>query len=150
MAAVNKAYGLFFKHAMQGEIPWLAEGGAALKVALLLNTYTLDQDGDEVFGDVSAHEVSDSGTGYTAGGAAVTLIDPAYTADGNILKMDCSDAEFAELTLTARYAILYATNATAGLRYLVSCLDFGEDKVVSAEPFKVRISADGAVQITVG
>lgn len=144
MAATSKAYGNFFKHLAKGEIPWLASGGIALKVALLKNTYTPNQDTDDVFGDISAHEIE--GTGYTAGGASVTPSDPVYVGAGNILQMDCTDAEWAELTATCRYAVLYVDGAT---KYLVAYTDNGEDKSPSAEPFKVRFGSDGPVKITV-
>ena len=48
MAAVSKAYGNFFKHLAKGEIPWKASGGVSLKVALLANTYTPNQDTNDV------------------------------------------------------------------------------------------------------
>lgn len=145
MAAATKAYGLFFKNLAMGNIPWKASGGAALKVALLNNTYTPNQDTHEVFSDVSAAEITGA-TGYTAGGVAVTPSDPAYDAGTNVLKLDCSDAEWAELTATARYAVLYVDGAT---KYLVAYHDNDADKTATAEPFKVRFSADGAVKITI-
>lgn len=145
MAVSNKAYGLFAKHLAMGHIPWKASAGASVKCALLLNTYEPSLDEDEVFGDVSAYEVSADGTGYTAGGVACALSDP--TQGLGIVSLDLADAEWAELTLTARYAVFYAVSATAGERYLIALCDFGEDKAPSAEPFKVRVSVDGAIQL---
>lgn len=144
MSSVSKAYGNFFKHMAMGDIPWKASGGVSLKCALLKNTYTPNQDTDDVWGDISAHEIE--GTGYTAGGVAVTPSDPVYVSADNILQMDCTDAEWAELTGTCRTAVLYVDGTT---KYLVAYTDNGEDKVATAEPFKVRFGTNGAVKIAV-
>lgn len=144
----SKAYGLFFAHAFKGEIPWLVSGGATVKLALLDSGYAPDQDADEVWGDISEHEVT--GDGYISGGASVTLADPVYATATNVLKLDCSDVEWADTTLTARYAVLYVASETASERYLIAYTDFGEDQSTSGTPFRVSMNADGAVKVTVG
>ena len=67
MAATQNLYKKFVEHLAKGDIALKASGGASVKCALLLNTYTPNMSTDEVLGDVSAYEVSADGTGYTAG-----------------------------------------------------------------------------------
>ena len=147
MAATQNLYKKFVEHLAKGDIALKASGGASVKCALLLNTYTPNMSTDEVLGDVSAYEVSADGTGYAAGGVACALSDPAI--DGSAVECDIADAEWASLTLTARYAVWYVTSETAGLRYLIALRDFGEDVALSAQLLRVQIHADGLVKATI-
>jgi len=66
-------YGNYFEALANKEVD-LNDGN--VKVALLVNTYTPDYDLHDYFNDVSANEAS--GTGYTAGGQALTTPTFSY------------------------------------------------------------------------
>lgn len=147
MAATSKAYGNFALHLAKGRVNWLASGGSAVKCALLANTYSPDQDAHATWADVLAHEVS--GTGYTAGGAALVLTDASYDSATNTLTLDAADAEWSSLSLTARYAVIYIDGATDATSWLVAYTDFGVDKAPLEEPLKVIFNAAGIITMTV-
>jgi len=146
MAVSAKWYGLGLKHFMMGDILWKASGGSTIKVMLLTSSATLNQDTDEYIDDVSANQVA--GDGYVAGGAALTLADPAYTGATNILKLDANDVSWSASTITARYAIIYYDTETPATSPVIGYVDFGEDKVSSSGTFTITWDAAGIFKIT--
>ena len=66
------------------------------------------------------------GTGYTAGGAALTSVTP--TLNGNTCVVDFADVTISTVTLTYRRALIY--NSTKANR-AVAVFDFGSDRVIS-------------------
>ena len=147
MAATSKAYGNLALHLARGRINWAAAGGSTVKCALLANTYTPDQDAHATWADISAHEAS--GAGYLSGGVALVLTDASYNAATNTLTLDATDAEWAALTLTARYAVVYVVGGSAATSWLIAYTDFGVDKSPEAEPLKVIFNASGIVSVSV-
>src|SRR4030066_2452661 len=98
-----------------------------IKLALCTSSYTPDQDAHDYFNDIT-NEVSDSGTGYTAGGNTISSCTITYTAGTNVLKLDGEDVTFTAVTLTARYGIIYdSTPGSAATNPLIAYIDFGED-----------------------
>ena len=83
-----------------------ASGAFSLKLALVDSNYVFDQT-DTLFSDASGDEVS--GTGYTAGGEAVTGL--TVLADGTI---DADNVEWTTLTATYRRGILYIVGTVDG------------------------------------
>src|SRR5690348_1638843 len=69
----------------------------SIKVMLCTSSYTPDQDAHDYKNDVT-NEVS--GTGYTAGGAALANDTLTYTGGTNTLKYDADDLTFSTVTLT--------------------------------------------------
>lgn len=147
MAVTNKLYGQVGIRLGKGEIAWKASGGDTIKCALVTSSYTFDQDAHDYFDDVSAYEVS--GTGYIAGGAAVTLSDPTYDAATNEVRFDCSDVLWPNSTITARGAVFYKDTGTASSSPLICFVDFGENLSTSNTEFKITIGADGLFKITI-
>jgi hypothetical protein len=84
-----------------------------------------------------------SGTGYVAGGANLTSIDP--TSSGTTAIMDFSDVSWATATFTARGALIYnsETDGASSTTEAVQVLDFGVDKSVTAGTFTVQFPAAG-------
>jgi hypothetical protein len=72
-----------------------------------------------------------SGTGYTAGGLALTPIPPALNQDDNTAFISFETATWTGSSFTARGALIY--NSTTGAAVCV--LDFGSDKTMA--PFVV-------------
>jgi hypothetical protein len=66
------------------------------------------------------------GTGYTAGGANLTVVTP--TLIGNTMVIDFADVTISTVTLTYRRALIY--NSTKANR-AVAVFDFGSDRVIS-------------------
>jgi hypothetical protein len=72
-----------------------------------------------------------SGTGYTAGGVALTLTASLNTTT-HILTLTIPTAIWASSTITARKLIVYRTTGTAANDNLVCCVDNGVDLVSSS------------------
>lgn len=75
-----------------------------------------------------------SGTGYTAGGATLTLV--AATSSGTTAFIDFADATWTTASFTARGALIYMDNG--GTNPAIAVLDFGADKTSSGGNFVVQ------------
>lgn len=74
-----------------------------------------------------------SGTGYTAGGATLTIVAPTLSSGTTII--DASDVTWSTVTVTVRGALIY--NSSKANR-AVMVLDFGSDRVLSAGDLTVK------------
>ena len=74
-----------------------------------------------------------SGTGYSAGGQALTTVAP--TSSGTTAYLDFNDETWTSSTITARGAMIY--NDTQAGDPAVAILDFGADKTSTAGDFTV-------------
>lgn len=101
--------------------------GDTFKLALYTSSATL---GASTTVYTTSNEVS--GTGYTAGGAALTNVTP--TSSGTTAFTDFADLTFSTATITARGCLIY--NDTDGDRAVV-VLDFGGDKTSTAGDFTI-------------
>lgn len=135
-------YNAFKKNIMNGSIDLDTD---TIKVALVTSTYTPNQDTHEDFADVT-NEVS--GTGYTAGGAA--LANKTVTQDNtdNEGVFDADDVTWSTSTITARAAVVYKDTGTPSTSWLVCYIDFGSDKISTAGNFIIAWNAEGIVNLT--
>jgi hypothetical protein len=141
----SKLYGQFLSQALNKEIDWDTD---TIKVALLTNSYTPDQDVHNYLDDVVANEVS--GTGYTAGGNTLANKTNSYNSATNVITLDADDTTWSSSTITARYAVVYdATPATNATKPLIGYVDFGSDQSSSNGNFTITWDATGIVRITV-
>jgi hypothetical protein len=141
----SKLYGQFIQQSFNKEIDWDSD---TIKVALLTNTYTPDQDAHNYFDDVVSFEVT--GTGYTSGGATLANKTNTYNSATNVIVLDADDVTWASSTITARYAVIYdATPATNATRPLVGYVDFGSDQSSSNGNFTITWDSTGIVRVTV-
>ena len=140
----SKLYGNFLKLALNKEVDWDTD---TIKVALLANTYTPNQDTHDYFNDVSASEVT--GTGYTSGGATLASKTITYDSGSNVITLDAADTTWSSSTITARYAVVYASTGTASTSPLIGYVDFGSDQSSSNGNFTITWDATGIVRITV-
>jgi hypothetical protein len=115
-----------------------------IKVALVTSSYTPDQDAHDFFNDVT-NEVT--GTGYTAGGAA--LANKAVTADttDNEGVFDADDLTWATSTITARGAVIYKSTGASTTDALICYIDFTADKTSSAGNFTIAWNAEGILNL---
>lgn len=116
---------------------WAAE---SMKVALLKSTYVWADTHDD-YSDVSGWEHA-AGSGYTAGGAALTLTD-GYS--GNDAYLDATNSSWTSATLTnVAYAVVYNT-ATGKIRAI---FDLGGSYSVVSGTFTLNWDSDGLITVT--
>jgi hypothetical protein len=108
--------------------------GDTFNIALYTNSASFD---DSTTAYTATNEVS--GTGYSAGGQALTNVDP--TTSGTTAFTDFADETWTTATITARGALIYNTtpNTTSisVTNPTVVVLDFGGDKTSTAGDFTV-------------
>lgn len=108
--------------------------GDTFKMALYTNSAAFDA---ATTAYTASNEVS--GTGYTAGGQALTSVNP--TTSGTTAFTDFADETWTTATITARGALIY--NSTPNVTSVavtnpsVVVLDFGSDKTSTAGDFTV-------------
>lgn len=107
MAGTWKWYGNGLLKAVNGSIDFDTD---TFNVMLTTSTYTPNQDTHDFRDDVT-NEVT--GTGYTAGGQALTGVTSTYDAATNEVRVAWSDASWASSTITARTAVIYKARGGA-------------------------------------
>jgi len=107
--------------------------GHTFKIALFTSSATL---GASTTDYSTSNEVS--GTGYSAGGQALTNVDP--TTSGTTAFCDFSDETFTTATITANGAMIYNTTTAggSGTTDAVVVLAFGGDKTSTAGDFTIQ------------
>lgn len=116
-----------------------------IKVALLKSTYEPNQDTQDFFNDVSAHEAA--GTGYTAGGETLANAAVAYNAATNTLRLEADDTEWTEISITARYAVVYKDDGEDSESPVLAYVDFTGDETVASGTFKIEWDVDGVMRV---
>ncbi len=118
-----------FKLAMlNGEVDFSADTAKTYRLALYTSAANL---GATTTAYTAIAEVM--GTGYTVGGAALTIISP--TTSGTTAFVDFADVTWTTATITARGALVYEDNG--GTNPSVAVLDFGADRTSSGGDFTV-------------
>jgi hypothetical protein len=140
----SKLYGQFLSQALNKEIDWDSD---TIKVALLTNSYTPNQDTHNYYDDVVANQVT--GTGYTAGGLTLTNKTNTYVPDTNTIILDAENVTWSSSTITARYAVIYSVGGTNATSPLIGYVDFGSDQSSSNGNFTITWDSTGIVRITV-
>ena len=80
-----------------------------------------------------------SGTGYTAGGNTLNIID--VTVDGSVGIVDVSNTAWTAATFTARGGLIYNSSQSNST---VAVLDFGGNKAVENGTFTIQFPAPAA------
>jgi len=135
-------YNSFKRDIMNGSIDLDTD---TINVMLVTSTYTPDQDAHTKRSDIT-NEVS--GTGYSAGGAA--LAGKAVTVDNtdNEGVFDANDLTWSTSTITARGAVLYkARGGASSADELICYIDFGSDKSSTAGNFTLQWAAEGILNL---
>jgi hypothetical protein len=134
-------YNSFKKRLMQKDIDLAND---TITVMLVASGYAPDADAHEFKSDVTS-EVS--GTGYTAGGAALAnkTITQDNTDDEGVF--DADDAVWANSEITARGAVIYKDTGVATTSPLVCYIDFGADKTTYGTDFKIQWAAEGILNV---
>ena len=107
--------------------------GHTFNIALYTSSATL---GASTTDYTTSDEVT--GTGYTAGGQALTNVNP--TTSSTTAFTDFADETFTTATITARGALIYntTTGGGSGTTDSVIVLDFGGDKTSTAGDFTIQ------------
>jgi len=63
--------------------------------------------------------------------------------------LDAADTTWASSTITARYAVVYASTGTASTSPLIGYVDFGSDQSSTNGNFTITWDATGIVRVTV-
>jgi len=127
-------YNRFKANLMNKEVDLEAD---TIKVALYNNTHVFTAT-DNVY--TATDEIT--GTGYTAGGAALaskTVTQAATT------KFDAADTEWTTATITAYHAVIY--DDTHATNDLIANIDFGGAQTSTAGTFKIQWHADGIITL---
>lgn len=134
MAITSTLTTSFKKELLEATHNFSASGGNSFKLALFTSSASLDA-------TTTAYSTSNeaSGTNYTAGGAALTNVDP--TSSGTTGFTDFADLTFSNATVTARGCLIYNdTNSDKA----VAAIDFGGDKTSTAGDFTIVFPAAAA------
>lgn len=141
MAVTAKVYNAAITSLANKEIDW---GTDTIKVMLTTATYTPSQTAHQYKSSVT-NEVT--GTGYTAGGATLASKTEAFT--GQVKAFDAADVTWSSSTITARYAVVYASTGTDATSPLICYIDFGADVSSSGGNFTITWDAAGIFTVTV-
>jgi|TARA_R100001163_G_scaffold37341_1_gene28524 hypothetical protein len=114
-----------------------ASTGNTFKIALFTSSATLGA-GTTAYAATGMNEMS--GTGYTAGGKALTSVTP--TLDSTTACCDFDDISWTSATFTANACLIY--NDTASGDPAVCAVAFGGDKSVSSGTFTIQFPAKAA------
>lgn len=107
------------------------------KVMLTTSTYTENKDTHDFRDDIT-NEVT--GTGYTAGGATVTVTVTLDTANDRV-DISLGSATWSSSTITARKAVYYkARGGASSADEVIAVNDFGSDVVTSSGTFTLNAS----------
>jgi hypothetical protein len=129
--AFYKWYGPAVGKVFSKQIDWVND---TVKVALVKSTYTPNQDTHDEWADVSANEAT--GTGYTAGGVALTSKTLTYNSSNNWWTFDAADTTFPNVTVAFRYAVFYDDSVSG--KPLIAYLDFGSNQSAAAEDLTLK------------
>ena len=117
----------FKKELLEAKHNFLASGGNSFKLALYTSSATMTA---ATTAYVTTNEAT--GTNYTAGGSALTNVNPS--SSGTTGFTDFADLTFGTATITARGCMIYNdTNADRN----VAVFDFGGDKTSTAGSFTI-------------
>jgi len=117
-----------------------------IKVALLTSSHTDDPDNQMYFDDVNANEVS--GTGYTAGGQALSNKHVSRDNTNDLAKFDADDVEWSSITASnVRYACVYKDTGNDATSPILCIIDFGTTYNPSGGKLKIIWGTDGIFRI---
>ena len=118
----------FKKELLEGTHNFKNSGGSTFKLALFTSSATL---GASTTAYATTNEAT--GTNYSAGGLALTRVDPS--SSGTTALTDFADLTFSTATVTANGALIYNSSASDAS---VIVLAFGGDKTSTAGDFTIQ------------
>lgn len=117
----------------------LGVGGHTFKVGLFKSLASLTGNynkNTEKYSDITGNSDENAGVGYTAGGIALTNVDPVHDSTNHVAYNDFSnEPTWAASTISARGSFIYNDSHVDKEIFLLH--DFGSDKNTSAGAFKI-------------
>lgn len=135
-------YNSFKRDIMNGAIDLDTD---TIHVMLVTSTYTPNIDTHTKRSDIT-NEVT--GTGYTAGGAALAskVVSVDNTDDEGVF--DAADSSWTTATITARGAVLYKNRGgVSSADELIGYVDFTTDRISSAGTFTIQWDSEGIINL---
>ena len=122
--------------ALKGQMDFTASTGDTFKIALFTSSATLGAATTDY--STSNETTNTSGTGYTAGGAALTSVTPVAVSTTAVC--DFSDVSWTSSSFTANGCLIYntTTGTGTGTTDAVAAIAFGGDKTVSSGTFTIQ------------
>lgn len=142
MTVTPYVYGLATQSLFNKEVDWDTDN---IKVMLCTSAYAPNADTHRYKSSVTNEVV---GTGYVAGGATLASKTITYDTATNKLTLDCADVSWAPSTITARFAVFYASTGTDATSPLLLYWDFGIDEATYNSTFSLTIPLAGLVTLT--
>lgn len=141
----GKFYGLFFKSLLNKEIDFDSD---SIKIMLCTTSYTFDQDTHQYKSSIT-NEVT--GTGYTAGGQALTSVAVTYDTATNTIKMDAADPSWPSSTIAGVLkAVIYdSTPGTDATRPLIAYLESDATLSTTSGTLSITFDTAGIATMTV-
>jgi len=136
MANTSAICNSFKVEILKAEHNFTASTGNTFKLALFTSSATLGA-GTTAYAATGMNEMS--GTGYTAGGKALTSVTPSL--DSTTACCDFDDISWTSATFTANACLIYNTNSS---NKAVCAVAFGGDKSVSSGTFTIQFPAKAA------
>ena len=137
MANTSAICNSFKVEVLKGEHNFTATSGDTFKIALFTSSATLGA-GTTAYAATGMNEMS--GTGYTAGGKALTSVTPSL--DSTTACCDFDDISWTSATFTANACLIYNDSASGDPS--VCAVAFGGDKAVSSGTFTIQFPAKAA------
>lgn len=139
MAMASGVYGIFVRDAFNNTKAFALNATDSIKVGLVTDTHTPNFDTHDEYADIT-NEIS--GTGYTAGGAALTSPVCNLTVTTGFVTFDAADISWTTSTLTSvRGAFSYDDTLTGDP--LLHAVTFGADYSTVAGTFAITWAATG-------
>ncbi len=133
-------YNYFKAHILDAEYNLASD---TIKCALMNNTHAFDATND-VWADVSANEIT--GTGYTAGGQALTGQSVTIDDVNNKGVFGANDVSWTSATFTAYHTVLYDDTHLSDA--LMISIDFGGAQTVTGNTFTIQWSSGEIINIS--
>lgn len=125
-------------------------GTSTVKVMLVQNDYTFSASHEDTTDVLAAGTEVANGNGYTTGGVTLTGTAVTVNASPKYTKFDADDAQWASLTATFRYAIVYISGTVGGITNpVLACVlldNTPADITVSGVPYTLINSTNGVFQ----
>jgi len=130
-------YNSFKKHLLNGDIHLDSD---TFHLALVTSTYTPDIDAHEFFDDLTNEVV---GTGYVAGGKALTGKTVTQDDTGDQAVWDADNVLWTGSEITARGAVLYKNTGNVATSPLIRYFDFAADYTTIGGTWTIAWPAGG-------
>lgn len=132
----------FNENLMKGKINDLSSSLTSIKVALLTASAVINQTINDNWGDLVSYEAS--GTGYTAGGQALSNIQITLDTTNKRVYFKANNVLWENISISFRYVVIYdATPSNNSDKKLIGYADFGSEQTVSGSNLEIQFNTNG-------